>query len=92
VCRSADLALAIQPGGPILSSVERTLTSRQALEVMRVFIAQFKEKEPVQHRERFEQLLRWTRMEPDGVTYDPGQWDAWEKAVAVVLDSENDSA
>jgi hypothetical protein len=56
-----------------------------------VFIVQFKEKEPVQHRERFEQLLRWTRMEPDGVTNDPGQWSAWEKAVAVVLDSEDDS-
>ena len=36
-------------------------------------------------QERFEQLLRWTRIEKDGVTNDPAQWQAWEEAVSMVL-------
>ncbi|MGZ6528288.1 MAG: hypothetical protein ACXVES_14005, partial [Actinomycetota bacterium] len=63
--------------------MERTLTTRQALEVMRYFIEDFKDREPPQHQERFEQL-RWTRIEKDGITNDPAQWQAWEEAVSMV--------
>ena len=52
---------------------------------MRGFVAQFAEREPPEIRERFDQLLRWTRIESDGATNDPAQWEDSETAVAAVL-------
>ena len=66
-------------------AVESTLTTRQSFEAMRRFVAQFADREPPQYRERFDQLLRWTRIESDGVTCDPAQWQDWEAVVATVL-------
>lgn len=61
---------------------------RQAFEAMRCFIDQFKEREPEQYRERFEQLIRWTKIAPDGITSDPAQWPDWEASVARALGPE----
>ena len=63
---------------------------RQAFEAMRCFIDQFKEREPEQYRDRFEQLIRWTKIEPDGITSDPAQWPDWEAAVARALGPEDE--
>ena len=70
--------------------MDQMLTTRQAFQAMRCFIDQFKDREPDKYRERFEQLIRWTRIESDGGTYDPAQWPDWEAAVARALGPESD--
>jgi hypothetical protein len=70
--------------------MDQVLTMRQAFEAMRCFIDQFKEREPDQHRERFEALIRWTRVESDGITCDPAQWPDWEASVARALGPPNE--
>jgi hypothetical protein len=69
----------------VLLAVDQTLTTRQAFEAMRRFLAQYNEREPVHRREPIEQLLRWTEIESDGGTFDPAQWHDWEQAVARAL-------
>jgi hypothetical protein len=59
-----------------------TLSVIEAFEAMRTFIRQFAEREPAEHRERFEALLRWTECEGNGTTADPAQWDDWLRSVA----------
>lgn len=49
---------------------------------MRIFLAQFNEREPVGQRETIESILSWTQIEGDGVTADPAQASDWDKAVA----------
>lgn len=66
-------------------AVEPNLTTRQAYEAMRIFVNQFAQREPEQHRPRFEQLIRWTRVDSDGITVDPAQWEDWETAVQAAL-------
>lgn len=61
------------------------ITTRQAYEAMRIFIHQFAQREPEQYRERFEQLLRWTHVDSDGITSDPAQWGDWDAAVAAAV-------
>ena len=65
--------------------MEPTLTTRQAYEAMRIFVSQFAQREPEEYRPRFEQLIRWTRVDADGITNDPAQWDDWETAVDAAL-------
>ena len=72
--------------------MERTLTSRQALEAMRHFLAQFNEREPPERRETITFILNWTEIQPDGMTHDPAQWQDWEKAVASVLGDDAERA
>jgi hypothetical protein len=62
-----------------------TLTSVQAYEAMRTFVAQFNEREPADQRETIDSMLRWTELEPDGTSYDPAQWEDWKAAVAAAL-------
>jgi hypothetical protein len=62
--------------------VDETLTSREALEAMRIFLAQFNEREPEDRRETIYSILSWTQMEGDGITFDPAQIEDWEHAVA----------
>jgi len=57
------------------------LTLRQAFEAMRLFLAQFNEREPKEQRVTIELLLSWTEIEADGMTADPAQWNDWETAV-----------
>ena len=49
---------------------------------MRSFIRQFAEREPAEHQERFEALLRWTEREGNGTTADPSSVDDWPRSVA----------
>lgn len=49
---------------------------------MRIFLAQFNEREPKGQRETIYSILAWTQIESDGITYDPAQSSDWEKAVA----------
>ena len=58
-----------------------TMTSRQAFEAMRFFLARFNEREPIERRQTIDQLLRWTKVESHGWTNDPTQWADWERAV-----------
>lgn len=51
------------------------LTSLEAFEAMRSFIAQFASREPDALRESFRSLLVWTEVLADGITSDPAQWD-----------------
>ena len=62
-----------------------TLTTREAFEAMRCFLAQFNEREPPERRETIELLLSWTEIEADGGTSDPAQWHDWEEAVAMAI-------
>lgn len=62
--------------------MDEPLTSRQAFEAMRLFRAQFNEREPQSRQETISMLLAWTHVEPDGATSDPAQWADWERAVA----------
>ena len=57
------------------------LTSRQAFEAMRVFLARFNENEPVEHRQTIDRLLHRTKVGEYGRTIDPTQWADWELAV-----------
>jgi hypothetical protein len=66
--------------------VEPLLSPLQAFEAMRRFLAQFNEREPADHKETIEQLLRWTEIEADGGTADPAQWHDWADAVQSVID------
>jgi hypothetical protein len=61
--------------------MDELLTTRQAFEAMRLFLAQFNEREPTDHRLAIELLLAWTEIEADGMTSDPAQWSDWEAAV-----------
>jgi len=63
---------------------------RQAFEAMRCFIDHFKEQEPEQHRERFAQLIRLTKIEPDGIASDPAQWPDWAASVAQALGPQDE--
>ncbi len=58
-----------------------SLTSREAFEAMRLFLAQFNEREPEARRETIFFLLSWTQIQEDGMTSDPAQWPDWERAV-----------
>ena len=58
-----------------------SLTSLEAFEAMRSFVAQFATREPAEFQDRFRQLLTWTEIERDGTTSDPAQWDDWVAAV-----------
>ena len=49
---------------------------------MRIFLAQFNEREPESRRETIFFILAWTQIEADGITSDPAQAGDWEKAVA----------
>ncbi len=66
----------------ILVGVNATLTIRQAYEAMRYFLDQYNEREPPERKESIAQLLRWTEIEGDGISYDPAQWHDWQAAVA----------
>jgi len=59
-----------------------SLTTTEAFEAMRSFVAQFAAREPAESRERFRFLLHWTEMQVEGVTADPAQWDDWSRSVA----------
>jgi primase-polymerase (primpol)-like protein len=61
--------------------MDELLTTRQAFEAMRLFVAQFNEREPTDQRLAIELLLAWTEIEADGVTSDPAHWSDWEAAV-----------
>ena len=61
------------------------LSTAQAFEAMRLFLAQFNEREPESRRYTIEMLLAWTAIQADGGTSDPAQWDDWEKAVSDAL-------
>ncbi len=61
--------------------VNDTITSRQAFDAMRLFLARFNEREPIERRQTIDQLLRRTKVEHDGWTNDPAQWTDWERAV-----------
>ena len=63
----------------------RDLTPREAFEAMRCFLEQFNEREPPERRLTIEQILRWTEVELDGITYDPAQWPDWERSIATAL-------
>ena len=65
-----------------MRAVEPALTSREAFEAMRLFLAQFNEREPENRRETILFLLGWTAVQDDGITADPAQWADWEQAVA----------
>jgi hypothetical protein len=69
--------------------VDQTLTIEQAFQAMRCFVDQFMRREPEQYREPFEQIIRWTRVEGDGITYDPAQWEDWKASVARALGPES---
>jgi hypothetical protein len=69
--------------------VDQTLTIEQAFQAMRCFVDQFMKREPEQYRARFEQIIRWTRVEGDGITYDPAQWEDWKASVARALGPES---
>jgi hypothetical protein len=62
--------------------MEPTLSETQAFEAMRLFLAQFNEREPEDRRETIALLLAWTEIQSDGVTDDPAQWEDWKRAVA----------
>jgi hypothetical protein len=62
--------------------VEPTLTSREAFEAMRIFLAQFNEREPASQRETIYSILAWTQVDDDGIPADPAQGADWERAVA----------
>lgn len=57
------------------------LTSVEAFEAMRSFVAQFAARVPVEGREPFRELLRWSGIEADSATSDPAQWHDWERSV-----------
>lgn len=58
------------------------LTIEQAFQTMRCFVDQFMKREPEEYRWRFEQIIRWTRIDDEGVTSDPAQWEDWKASVA----------
>ena len=58
-----------------------TMTSRQAFEAMRVFLARFNENEPVENRRTIDLLLHRTKVEEHSRIIDPTQWADWELAV-----------
>ena len=62
--------------------MESQLSATQAFEAMRLFLAQFNEREPESRHETIEMLLAWTELEADGATSDPAQWDDSQRAVA----------
>jgi hypothetical protein len=70
--------------------MEQTLTSRQAFEAMRRFLAQFNEREPRERRETIRLILSGTEIESDGATSDPAQWHDLDRAVASVIGSDTD--
>jgi len=55
--------------------------AREALEAMRIFLAQFNEREPSSRREPIDLLLAWTQIDDDGLTSDPAQSTDWERAI-----------
>lgn len=67
------------------AEVEENLTAPVAFEAMRLFLAQFNEREPRERREAINLILGWTEIESHGGTSDPAQWDDWQKAVADAL-------
>ena len=68
--------------------MDSTLTSVEAFEAMRLFLAQFNQREPPQRRETLFFLLGWTAIQDDGMTSDPAQWHDWEKAVTAAKAGE----
>jgi hypothetical protein len=68
-----------------LPGVEPLLTSAEAFEAMRIFLAQFNEREPAEQRETIQNLLSWTEIQTDGGTFDPAQSVDWERSVAAVV-------
>lgn len=62
------------------------LTTREAFEAMRFFLARFNEREPAARRATIDTILRWTEIEAGGVTADPAQWQDWEAAVALAVE------
>ena len=72
--------------------MSESLTSREAFEAMRLFLAQFNEREPEHRRETIELLLGWTQIEADGGTGDPAQWDDWLRAVVDAKAGKSSSA
>ena len=65
--------------------MEPTLSETQAFEAMRLFLAQFNEREPENRRDTIDMLLAWTEIQSDGGTSDPAQWNDWQRAVADAL-------
>jgi hypothetical protein len=61
------------------------LTVEQAFQAMRCFVDQFMQREPAEYRSRFEQIIDWTRIEADGITSDPAQWEDWMASVERAL-------
>ena len=74
---------AVRGGRPCdAEEMSETLTSREAFEAMRLFLAKFNEREPEHRRETIFFLLGWTQIQDDGGTSDPAQWEDWKRAVA----------
>ena len=65
--------------------MDEILTIEQAFQAMRCFVDQFMTREPEEYRWRFEQIISWTRIEADGTTSDPAQWEDWKASVARAL-------
>ena len=59
-----------------------SLTTIEAFEAMRSFVAQFASREPEGNRLAFQLLLAWTEIESDGQTSDPAQWHDWLRSIA----------
>ena len=68
--------------------MDSTLTSVEAFEAMRLFLAQFNQREPPQRRETLSFVLGWTAIQEDGITSDPAQWQDWEEAIAAAKAGE----
>ena len=64
---------------------KKDLTPREALEAMRCFLEQFNERKPPERRLTIEQILSWTEVQADGITYDPAQCHDWERSIATAL-------
>jgi len=58
-----------------------SLTTIEAFEAMRSFVAQFASREPEGNRLAFQLLLVWTEIDSDEQTSDPAQWHDWLRSV-----------
>jgi hypothetical protein len=72
------------------SPMDQLLTTDQAFEAMRHFLAQFNEREPPERKETIQFILSWTSRTgvTDGGTSDPAQWFDWKEAVAKAVTGE----
>ena len=64
------------------SEFDRTITLRQAFQVLRQFLAQFNARGP----QETALLEAWLDIEPDGGTADPAQLDDFLESVRIVLE------